>query len=63
MGPSDPVSLRLTDDRRLATALAGTRILFNDVPAPLVYVSDKQSSAIVPYAVAGRTSVDVQVEY
>jgi uncharacterized protein (TIGR03437 family) len=62
MGPAELAPLRLTEDR-LATALAGARILFNGVPAPLVYVSDKQSSAIVPYAVAGRTSVEVQVEY
>src|SRR5262249_48098809 len=54
---------RLNDDRRLATTLAETRILFNGVPAPLLYVSNKQSTAIVPYAVAGRTSVDVQVDY
>ena len=63
IGPPDPVSLSLTDDRRLANTLADTRIWFNDVPAPLVYVSDQQSSAIVPYAVAGRASVEVQVEY
>jgi uncharacterized protein (TIGR03437 family) len=63
MGPSELVRLRLTEDRRLATTLADTRILFNGVPAPLLYVSDKQGSAIVPSAVAGRTSVDVQVEY
>lgn len=63
MGPPDVVSLSLTDDRRLATTLAETRIWFNDVPAPLVYVSDRQSSAIVPYAVAGQASVDVRVEY
>jgi uncharacterized protein (TIGR03437 family) len=63
MGPSELVRLRVTEDRRLATTLADTRILFNGVPAPLLHVSDKQSSAIVPYAVAGRTSVDVQVEY
>jgi uncharacterized protein (TIGR03437 family) len=55
--------LSLTVGGRLDTTLAGARILFNGVPAPLLYVSDKQSSAIVPYAVAGRTSVDVQVEY
>jgi uncharacterized protein (TIGR03437 family) len=63
MGPPELVRPRPTEDRRLATTLADTRILFNGVPAPLLYVSDKQSSAIVPYAVAGRTSVDVQVEY
>jgi len=63
MGPSQTVPLSLTADQRLDTTLAGARILFNGAPAPLMYVSDKQSSAIVPYAVAGRTSVDVQVEY
>jgi uncharacterized protein (TIGR03437 family) len=63
MGPAELVRLRLTEDRTLATALADSRILFNGMPAPLLYVSDKQSSAIVPYAVAGRPSVDVQVEY
>ncbi len=63
MGPPELVRLRLTEDRTLATTLGGTRILFNGAAAPLLYVSDKQSSAIVPYAVAGRTSVDVQVEY
>ena len=35
MGPSELVPLRLTEDRRLATTLAETRILFNGVPAPL----------------------------
>jgi uncharacterized protein (TIGR03437 family) len=63
MGPSELVPLRLTEDRRLASTLAETRVLFNDMPAPLVHVSDKQITAIVPYAVAGRSSVDVQVEY
>jgi uncharacterized protein (TIGR03437 family) len=63
IGPPDGVSLSLSADRTLATTLAETRIWFNDVPAPLVYVSDQQCSAIVPYAMSGRTSVDVQVEY
>ncbi len=63
MGPSETVPLSLTADRRLDTTLAGARILFNGAPAPLLYVSDTQSSAIVPYAVAGQPSVDVQVEY
>ena len=63
MGPADLVPLSLTADRRLDTTLAGARILFNGTPAPLLYVSDKQSSAIVPYAVADHSAVDVQVEY
>ena len=63
IGPPDGVSLSLTADRTLATTLADTRIWFSDIPAPLVYVSDQQSGAIVPYAVSGRASVDVQVEF
>jgi uncharacterized protein (TIGR03437 family) len=63
MGPSDLVPLQLNPDRKLATTLGGARVLFNGVAAPLLYVSDGQSSAIVPAAVAGASTVDVQVEY
>jgi len=47
----------------VSTTLSGTRVLFNGVAAPLLYVSGYQINAIVPYAVSGRTSVDVEVEY
>ena len=63
IGPLEPAPLSLTEDGSPATTLAETRILFNGLPAPLAYVSDTQSTAIVPHAVAGRTSVDVQVEH
>ncbi len=63
MGPSGVVKLQPTGDGQISTILAGARILFNGEPAPLIYVSDGQSSAIVPYDLAGKTSVRVQVEY
>ncbi|MEO8594078.1 MAG: hypothetical protein ABI759_12220 [Candidatus Solibacter sp.] len=63
MGPAELVLLHLAENGRLANTLAETRVLFNGVAAPLVHVSEKQITAIVPYAVAGRPSVDVQVEY
>jgi uncharacterized protein (TIGR03437 family) len=63
IGPPEVVQRSVTSGGTLDTGLAGVRILFNGAPAPLLYVSDKQSSAIVPYALAGQTSVDVQVEY
>lgn len=63
VGPAEIVGLRTTEQGKLATLLAGTRILFNGMAAPLVYVSANQSSAIVPLAVAGQSAVDVQVEY
>ena len=63
MGPSNLVRLQVNPDGRLATMLAGTRVLFNGIAAPLLYASAGQSSAIVPAALAGESTVDVQVEY
>jgi uncharacterized protein (TIGR03437 family) len=45
------------------TVMGGVRILFDGVPAPMVYVSEHQCAAVVPY-LAGLTPVAyVQVEY
>jgi len=63
IGPSELVPAPVAEDLRLPATLAETRVMFNGMPAPLLYVSDQQSSAIVPYEVAGQASVDVQVEY
>jgi uncharacterized protein (TIGR03437 family) len=63
LGPPELAPLQVTGDQQPAATVADTRVLFDGVAAPLVYVSDRQSSAIVPFAVAGRSRVDVQVEY
>lgn len=64
LGPTALTPLELTPDGQgIATSLAGARILFDGVPAPLIYVSDAQVSAIVPYAVAGRSSTNVEAEF
>jgi uncharacterized protein (TIGR03437 family) len=47
---------------RLATRVNGTRVLFDGVPAPLLYVSPTQINAIVPYETAGRSATVVEVE-
>ncbi len=46
----------------IATSLAGTQVLFGTTPAPIIYTSDGQVSAVVPYDVAGKTSVPVVVD-
>ena len=46
----------------VATVMDGVRILFDGVPAPLVYVSGTQCSAVVPYMAALKGVVNVQVE-
>jgi uncharacterized protein (TIGR03437 family) len=61
-GPGLLTTLRLTAGL-VNTTLGGTRVLFDGVPAPLIYTVENQLSAVVPYAVAGKSSTQVQVEY
>ena len=63
MGPSGIVTLALDAGGNVATNLAGARLLFDGVPAPLIYVSAGQSSAFVPYSVSGKTTTLVEAEY
>lgn len=63
IGPSALTTAQVTSQGTLATTLAETRALFDGVPAPLVYVSATQLSAIVPYSVAGKPATSLQVEY
>jgi uncharacterized protein (TIGR03437 family) len=62
LGPPALTTLRLTGGL-VDSFLADTRILFDGLPAPLIYVSNTKSSAVVPYALFGRASTRVQVEY
>lgn len=43
--------------------LAETRVLFDGVAAPLIYVAQNQVSAVAPYSLAGKTTTELQVEY
>ncbi len=45
-----------------AASLSGTRVLFDGIAAPLLYASTNQINLIVPYEIAGRSSVQVRVE-
>jgi uncharacterized protein (TIGR03437 family) len=54
---------RLDAAGRVASTLGDTRILFDDVPSPLIYVSTNQTSAVVPYAVAGKKTTQIRLEY
>ncbi|MBI3471692.1 MAG: hypothetical protein HY013_10070 [Candidatus Solibacter usitatus] len=61
LGPATPVEMQLGAGGLVASSLAGTSVLFDGVPAPMLYVRDGQINAVVPYAVAGRTSTRMQV--
>ena len=60
-----PVTLTLGAivNNAYTTTIANTRVLFDNVPAPIIYVSDSLTSVMVPYGVAGRTSTSIVVEY
>jgi uncharacterized protein (TIGR03437 family) len=63
LGPTRLTSFYATDPTHLTKSISGTRVLFNGFPAPMIYVSAGQLSAIVPYSVAGSPTVTAQVEY
>jgi uncharacterized protein (TIGR03437 family) len=63
MGPASLIGADTSSPGVVDNLLAGTRVWFDGIAAPLVYTSAKQVSAIVPYEVAGKTSTDMRVEY
>ena len=63
IGPAQGATLQLAAPGLVGTALAGTRVLFDGQPAPLIYVQGGQDSLVVPYSVAQKASTQMQVEY
>jgi uncharacterized protein (TIGR03437 family) len=63
IGPAAIAVSSLDPNGRLSNVLAGTRILFDGVAAPLLYVLASQSAAIVPYSVDGHSQTQMTVEY
>lgn len=62
VGSLDAIGLMLDKDGRAGTNQNGARVLFDGVPAPLLYGSPSQVNAIVPYEVAGHGVTTVEVE-
>jgi uncharacterized protein (TIGR03437 family) len=48
-------------DGKVATSAGGTQVLFDGVPAPILYASSGQVAAVVPYVVDGKAGTQVQV--
>jgi uncharacterized protein (TIGR03437 family) len=63
LGPANLVGLQLNADRTVSRNLAGTRVLFDGVEAPIIYTSAGQVSAVVPYRLAGAKTTSLVVEY
>ena len=63
LGPDAPATAKLNSQGFIDTNLGETRVLFDGVASPMIATSPGQISAIVPYAVAGKISTQLQVEY
>jgi uncharacterized protein (TIGR03437 family) len=48
---------------KLATTIGGVQVLFNGTPAPMIYASSTQVSAVAPYEMASFANPSVRIEY
>src|SRR5262249_2409218 len=63
MGPAQQEGLQVDQNGMVSTSVGNVRILFDGIPAPIVYVSATQCSAVIPYFGAVNAATHVQVEY
>jgi uncharacterized protein (TIGR03437 family) len=62
-GPENGVGMQLDSSGNVSNQLAGVRVLFDDIPAPLLYAQAQQINAQVPWEVAGQSNTQIRVEY
>ena len=48
---------------KLATTIGGVQLLFSGIPAPMIYASSTQVSAVVPYEIASVANPSVRITY
>lgn len=61
-GPAKLTGLSLTSAGKVSSTIGATQILFDGIPAPLIYAAPGQVSAIVPYEVSGKATSQMQVQ-
>ncbi len=62
VGPKVLKTYHLTGNQ-FDSLLARTKVTFDGVPAPVIYANWGQTSVVVPYSVAGKSTTQVIVEY
>jgi len=61
LGPATLTGGTIGGDGKVANNAAGTQVLFDGIPAPVLYTSAGQVAAVVPYALDGKAGTQVQV--
>src|SRR5437016_6196773 len=62
IGPSTLTGATPAGGGAISTTLGGTQVLFDGIPAPLLYASSGQVAAVVPYGVDGKAGTQVQIK-
>jgi uncharacterized protein (TIGR03437 family) len=63
LGPATLTMGQLGQNGLVATTIANTQVMFDNVAAPIIYVSATQTSVMVPYEVFGRPQTSVTIAY
>jgi trimeric autotransporter adhesin len=63
IGPAALTLGKLAANGTVDTTLAGTRVYFDGLPAPILYARTDQTSVMVPYGIGGRPTTNMVVEY
>ncbi len=64
IGPTTVTTLELDSTNSIVvSSLEGTQVLFNGVAGPMIFTSDGQLAVVVPYEIAGQSTVNVVVSY
>lgn len=61
LGPSTLTHLKVDGNGRLVSELEGVTVLANGISCPLIYVSQYQLSAMMPYSIAELSTVKIEV--
>ena len=56
LGPNPAAGLQLTSSGTVATSIGGMKVLFDGLPAPLLYAGNGQINAVVPYGLNASTT-------
>ncbi len=61
-GPTTPANFTAVNGV-VPSTLQGVRVFFDDTPAPILYASADQITAMVPWSIGGRSTVAIRIEY
>lgn len=61
LGPTTPAGAQLDSSGFISKTLADVQVLFDGIPAPLLYASETQINAVVPFELANQSSANVRL--